>query len=119
MTTQPIVVWAEIPVKSLEAGVEFYDTVFGYTTSIDRNGPVPTANLNNNTSSVGANLFEGEAAVGNVIHFAVPDTLEAAIARLEAAGGTVLSPQIAIPPGRFVHASDPDGNRIGLFEARK
>lgn len=118
MTTQPIVVWAEIPVKNLEAGVKFYDAVFGFSTTIDRSGPMPTANLNDNVQTVGANLYEGEAAPGNIIHFGLADGLEAGIARLEAAGGTVTSPAIEIPVGRFVHALDPDGNKIGLFEAK-
>ena len=36
--------------------------------------------------------------------------------RVKQAGGTVVSPIIQIPPGRFFYATDPDGNSIGLFE---
>ena len=33
------------------------------------------------------------------------------------AGGTVLPmPPVTIPPGRFVYATDLDGNSFGLFE---
>ena len=30
-------------------------------------------------------------------------------------GGTVVSPVIEIPAGRFAYCLDPDGNSIGLF----
>jgi predicted enzyme related to lactoylglutathione lyase len=48
----------------------------------------------------------------------VPDTLDAARKRLVAAGGTALSPDIAIPAGKFFYAKDLDGNSIGLFEMK-
>lgn len=116
MNTQPIVVWAEIPVKDLEAGAKFYDAVFGYTSQVDRSGPAPMVLLNGAADTVGANLCEGQTATGNIIHFAVPDTCEEAASRVAAAGGKVLSDPITIPPGRFVMALDPDGNQIGLFQ---
>lgn len=116
MTTQPIVVWTEISVKNLEAGVQFYDSVFGWTSEIDRSGPMPMAVLNGTMDTVGCDLVEGSVGSESVIHLALPDTLEAGVARLEAAGGTVESPVITIPYGRYVIARDPDGNKIGLFE---
>ena len=42
--------------------------------------------------------------------------LEAALDRVRAAGGSIASPVITIPPGRFAKIVDPDGNSIGLFE---
>lgn len=53
---------------------------------------------------------------GPTVHLTVPDTLEAAVARVEPAGGKVLSPAIPIPVGRFVYITDPDGNSVGLFQ---
>ena len=47
----------------------------------------------------------------------VSDGLENALARVPANGGAVDSPIIDIPQGRFAYTRDPDGNRIGLFEA--
>lgn len=119
MTNQPIVVWAEITVKNLEAGVEFYDSVFGWTSTIDRSGPRPMAVLNGSMKTVGADLVEGTSGGESVIHLALPDALEAGVSRLEAAGGTLESPVVEIPPGRYVVARDPDGNKIGLFEAKR
>lgn len=119
MTNQPIVVWAEISVKDLEASAKFYDAVFGWTTQIDRSGPMPMAILNGTTEGVGADLVEGAGGGETIVHLGLPDALEAAVARLEAAGGTVLSPEIAIPYGRYVVAHDLDGNKIGLFEPKR
>jgi predicted enzyme related to lactoylglutathione lyase len=45
--------------------------------------------------------------------------LDAAMARVTATGGTLVSPKIAIPTGTFVLFKDPAGNRMGLFEAKK
>ncbi|MEC7763502.1 MAG: VOC family protein [Pseudomonadota bacterium] len=116
MITQPIVVWAEIPVKDLNTSISFYDTVFGYQTEIDSSAPF--AVLNGATGGVGANLFQSDAAGkrGNVIHFAVDGTCEAAADRVSAAGGEVLGEAIEIPAGRFIMALDLDGNQIGLFQ---
>lgn len=116
MTTQPTVVWTEIPVSNLENAIAFYDDVFGYRTEIDRSNPSAAVVLNGSGDRVGASLFEGEAARGNVIHLAVPDTCEAAAKRLSAHGGTVLGDAVQIPPGRFIMALDPDGNQLGLFQ---
>ncbi|RBW42357.1 VOC family protein [Loktanella sp. D2R18] len=111
-------VWAEIPVTDMDKSVAFYSEVFGYQMSIDNSGPNPMAVLGSEMNAVGGHLYPGKPAAdgGNTIHLCVPDTLEAAIERCQAAGGKVVSPAITIPPGRFVYAKDLDGNSIGLFE---
>jgi hypothetical protein len=57
---------------------------------------------------------------GPTIHLVVPDTLDAARARLTGRrhGWCRLSPDIEIPPGKFFYAKDLDGNSIGLFEMK-
>ncbi|WP_138423847.1 VOC family protein [Maritimibacter alexandrii] len=116
MTTQPIVVWAEIPVKDLKTSISFYDSVFGYRTEIDSSAPF--AVLNGSTAGVGANLFQSDdtGTRGNVIHFAVDGSCEAAADRVRSAGGQVLGEAVEIPAGRFIMALDLDGNQIGLFQ---
>ena len=52
---------------------------------------------------------------GPTIHLAVSDDLAAAMNRVKAAGGSLVSPIIEIPAGRFVYCLDPDGNSISLF----
>ena len=122
MTEAPAntLVWGEIPVRDLDRAMTFYGTVLDRTLTRDDSGPNPMAILAMDGAS--AHLYPGEPArpgEGPTLHLAVPDTLEAAADRCWKAGGTVKSDPIAIPPGRFQYALDPDGNSIGLFEPAK
>ncbi len=121
MTTQPTVVWTEIPVTDIDAAMAFYTEVFGWQMQRDDSGPNPMANFNADMSGIAGHLYPGTPAKdgnGPTIHLAVPDKLEDCAARAEKAGATILGPVIEIPPGRFQYAMDPDGNSIGLFEAK-
>jgi len=122
MTQSPAnaLVWGEIPVRDLDRASAFYGAVFDCELTRDDSGPNPVANFSMN--GVGAHLYPGEPSrpgEGPTLHLAVPDTLEAAADRCWKAGGTVKSDPVAIPPGRFQYALDPDGNSIGLFEPAK
>ncbi len=118
--TTPILVWSELPVINLDRAIEFYNKVFGWSMTIDTSGPNPMAILGNNMETVGGHLYPGKPAAENgpTVHIAVPDKLEDAADRCWAAGGAVKSDPIEIPPGRFLYATDPDGNSIGLFEPK-
>lgn len=114
-------VWTEIPVSDMDAAIAFYSKVFGWQMQVDNSGPNPMANFGADMQAVAGHLYPGKPAPhgdGPTIHLAVPDTLEAAIERCNAAGGNVISPAIEIPPGRFAYATDPDGNSLGLFEPK-
>ena len=119
MSNQAYVVWSEIPVTDMEKSMAFYSAVFGFKMVLDTSGPNPMANFGADMDAVSGHLYPGTPAPdgGNTIHLALPDSLEAAMTRCTDAGGQVVSPIIAIPPGRFAYAKDLDGNSIGLFEA--
>ena len=115
------VIWTEIPVNDMDAAIAFYGAVFDYDMTIDNTGPNPIAFFpNKDTMNDGCgHIYPGKPAgngQGPTVHLAVPDNLESTMERVGDAGGTVLSPAITIPPGRFAYALDPDGNSIGLFE---
>ena len=114
--TAPTVVWTEIPVTDLGAAMRFYESVFGWKMHLDEIGPNPMANFSSDMAGIHGHLYPGTPAAGATTHFALPGTLAEGRAACEAAGGTVLSDDIAIPVGRFAYALDPDGNSIGLFE---
>lgn len=124
MPTPPIsaVVWAEIPVTDLPKAMRFYSDLLDQTLTVDETGPNPTAMfIYDQASGTGGHLYPGKPAAsgtGSTVHLAVPTTVEAAMAQCTKSGGTVVSPIITIPPGRFAYATDPDGNSIGLFEAK-
>jgi len=117
------VVWAEIPVSDLQRGITFYRTLTGHELVLDETGPNPIAvfGVADLKTGVSGHLYPGKPArpgEGPTVHLVMPDKVEAAMARCTAAGGTVVSPIVEIPPGRFAYAQDPDGNSIGLFEPK-
>lgn len=117
------VVWAEIPVSDLQRGITFYHTLTGQELMLDETGPNPIAvfGVADLKTGVSGHLYPGKPArpgEGLTVHLVMPDKVEAAMARCTAAGGTVVSPIVEIPPGRFAYAQDPDGNSIGLFEPK-
>ncbi|WP_238367520.1 VOC family protein [Mesobacterium pallidum] len=119
--TQAFAVWTEIPVTDMDKAMAFYNEVFGWSLTLDTSGPNPMAVFGNSDGVCGGHLYPGKpsaAGQGNTIHLATPGPLEDAMARCDGAGGKVVSPVIAIPVGRFAYALDPDGNSIGLFEAK-
>ena len=117
------VVWAEIPVTDMEAGMAFSSAVTGAALELDTSGPNPMANFRpkDPTAGVAGHLYPGKPAVngdGPTIHLVAEGRLEDVIERVTAAGGQVVSPPITIPPGRFFYAIDPFGNSVGFFEGR-
>ena len=115
------VVWAEIPVSDLPRAMEFYAGLLGHPLILDETGPNPMANFtyDETAGGTGGHLYSGKPASegrGPTVHLGLPGTVEQAMARCTIGGGTVVSPVITIPPGRFAYATDPDGNSIGLFE---
>lgn len=119
-TREHPVCWTEIPVTDMDAAQTFYSEVFGFEFFNETSGPNPVAMIRTkDDNGVAGHLYPGKPATsgnGPTIHFVVESTLEDGMDRCAKAGGTVLSPAITIPPGRFAYALDPDGNSIGLFE---
>ena len=119
-TPASAVVWSEIPVTNLETAMKFYSAVFGYEMSIDNSGPNPLSFFPyQGDPGIAGHLYPGKPSgdgTGPTVHFAVPDTVEAAEERVRKAGGQTLDFIVDIPAGRFGYAIDPDGNSIGLFQ---
>jgi predicted enzyme related to lactoylglutathione lyase len=120
-TPQNFTVWTDIPVTDLDRAIAFYGKVFDTELKKDTTGPNPLATFPTaDRQSVAGHLYPGKPApdgTGPTIHLACPDRLEDALARVEEAGGRVLSDVITIPPGRFAYCQDPDGNSIGIFSS--
>lgn len=113
------VVWVEIPVRDLDAGMEFYGKLLECDLKKIDGGPNQIADFPSDGGTSG-HLYPGKPSLdqsGPTVHLNVPD-LEAAQARCWAAGGTVFDTIIPLPVGRFCYAVDPDGNSIGLFEPK-
>ncbi|MEM7721492.1 MAG: VOC family protein [Pseudomonadota bacterium] len=110
--------WFEIPVTDLDAAMAFYSAVFDMELSVNNDGPNPVAffPVADEMKGISGHLYPGTPSEnGPTIHLTVPDNLDAARARIVAAGGKVESPDIPVPAGHFFYARDIDGNSIGLF----
>ena len=118
--TDNLIVWTEVPAADMDRAVRFYSQAFGWDLKVDDSGPNPVAMFPGaDGPGSGGHLYPGRpgAGTGPTPHFAVP-ALEAAADRVREAGGSVDSDPISIPPGRFVYATDSEGNSIGLFEPK-
>jgi uncharacterized protein len=111
-------VWFEIPVSDYDRARNFYGAVLTNTLQDRRDGPNPMAVfVAKDQSAVAGHVYPGQpapAGTGITIHLAVAD-LEEGLERVKKSGGTVVSPIITIPAGRFAYCVDPDGNSFGLF----
>lgn len=112
------VVWFEIPVTDIEKARAFYQDVLESELS-EMEGPNPMLQFSaSGPDMIAGHLYPGRPAApgtGPTIHLSVGAPLEAAMERVAASGGQVVSPIIQIPAGRFVYCLDPDGNSFGLF----
>jgi predicted enzyme related to lactoylglutathione lyase len=110
------VVWSEIPVTDLNRATTFYTKVLECEMRPDHSGTM----VDIIADTVAGHLYVGQPAprgTGITLHLAVQGTVEDALIRTKAAGGTVVTPIITIPLGRFAKIPDLDGNSIGLFQA--
>ena len=113
-------VWFEIPVTDMDKAKAFYSKVLMTELRDENSGPNPMAVFAcaGGETGVSGHLYPGKPALhgtGPTLHLPLPDSVENGMERLREAGGTVLSPVIDIPAGRFAYCLDPDGNSIGLF----
>jgi len=112
-------VWFEIPVADQARAKAFYAAVLGGELKDQDGGPNPMSVFPAASgSAVSGHLYPGRPAAegtGITIHLAAPAPLEAAMERVAAHGGKIVSPIVTIPAGRFVYCLDPDGNSFGLF----
>ena len=113
------VCWFEIPVTDLDRAKAFYETVLGSAMRRDDTGPNPMIAFTRMDDPVASgHLYPGKPAAsgtGPTVHLVALDPLESVMERIGPAGGAVVSPVIDIPAGRFVYATDPDGNSVGFF----
>jgi predicted enzyme related to lactoylglutathione lyase len=118
--------WFEIPVLDLDRAQHFYETLLGHPLRREAMGPSQGAVFayDHAGQGVGGALMCGPTAPapasgGTLVYLDASPSLDAALARAVAHGGSVALPRQALPPGMgcFAHITDPDGNRVGLHAA--
>ncbi len=112
-------VWFEIPVTDMERAQKFYGAVLQNELSLHDDGPNPIGMFKaKDQAAVAGHVYPGKPAAsgtGPTIHLSIAAPIEAAMERVTAHGGQVVSPVIEILAGRFAYCLDPDGNSFGLF----
>ncbi len=105
--------YVELPVAGIPAAKAFYETAFGWT--LTAFGPSYAATL---TGDVDLGL-QGDASEATAAPLVVIDVddLDAALAAVEDAGGSIVRPVFAFPGGRRFHFRDPAGNELAVVKA--
>lgn len=111
-------VWFEIPASNFERAVTFYEAAFQVKLRREKMGG-DMAVFPEGDGVYGAVISqEGyvPAANGAVVYLSAGVDLNPTLVRIVAAGGTVIAPKTALPPGmgHYAHFGDSEGNRIGL-----
>jgi len=103
--------YIEFPATDIPATRAFYSSVFGW--KFEDYGPDYTSFLDGRI----AGGFWKAAAVarGGVLVVLYAADLEAAEARIKAAGGEIVKPIFSFPGGRRFHFTDPNGNELSVW----
>jgi hypothetical protein len=113
--------WFEIPVRDMARAQAFYEALLAAPLRREAMGPQTLAVLPYTAPGTGGALIAGEhipppGAHGTLVYLNVEPSLDAAVARAQAAGAQLVVPRVDLPDGMgsFVQVIDPEGNRIGL-----
>jgi len=111
--------WSECNTRDVEGAKTFYTTVFGWTAETHEMPESPIGaytEFSLDGASIAGMLAMPPMVPAEVppfwlVYFAVDDT-DAAVARAQALGGTLMMPAMEVPAGRFALLQDPQG---GVF----
>jgi uncharacterized protein len=120
-TTHNAISWFEIPVRNLDRAAAFYETLLASPLRRESIAPNQLGVFSYADTGVGGCLIAGAevpapAANGTLIYLNAKPSLDAVLARVEAAGGRITTPKVQLPGGMgcFAHITDTEGNRVGL-----
>jgi predicted enzyme related to lactoylglutathione lyase len=113
--------WFEIPSTDFERATAFYNTILGAPLRVEAQNGIPNAvfpysghDQNAVGGSVIYNLSVKPSPDGVVPYINVTGVMDAVLARVESAGGTVLMPKTDTGIGSIAMILDTEGNRVGL-----
>jgi len=105
--------YVELPATDIDGTRSFYEKAFGW--SMTQFAPTYSATTTGDTDiGLQSSPPDRPAAPLPVIQVKY---LKAALASVEEAGGTIVSPIRSFPGGRRFHFSDPSGNELAVWEA--
>ena len=116
MNTHEKINYIEFPAKDLEATREFFSAVFSW--SFVDYGPEYTAFSN---AGIDGGFFKSDLTVstlnGSALVVFYSDALEETLAKIQAAGGSIIKPVFSFPGGRRFHFADPNGNEYAVWSS--
>lgn len=115
--------WFEIPVADLTRAMKFYETMTGTPVRREAFGApgeeMAVFEVDTQEGVSGCLLFSPDAKPaqnGTTVYLNAAPSIDAWLERVVPAGGRILTPKTALPPGMgfFAHVLDSEGNRVGL-----
>ena len=103
----------ELPARDIAAAKRFYAEAFGW--SLTDFGPTYACTLTGDVD-IGLQGDMADAPKAPLTVIEVPD-LEAALAKVQAAGATIVRPIFGFPGGRRFQFTDPNGNELAVMQA--
>lgn len=106
--------YVEFPAKDLARTKAFFESAFGW--SFTDYGPEYTAFEN---QGLDGGFFQADLASstekGAALIIFYSDQLEATLAKVQKAGGSILKPIYSFPGGRRFHFAEPSGNEFAVW----
>ena len=113
--------WFEIATTDLNRAQQFYEAILDCKMQqIEMGNGIEAVFPYEQGQGVGGSLTSNKQGLvgtgGAVMYLNAGASLDAALARVEAAGGQIVLPRQALPPGMgfYAHIMDTEGNRVGL-----
>ena len=107
--------YVEIPARDLEASRAFYAAAFGWT--FNDYGPAYAGirRPGGDDEVGGLAATDGDVVTGSPLVLLYSDDLDATLAAIKDAGGTIVREPYPFPGGRRLHFADPSGNELGVW----
>ena len=117
------VVWFDIPVKNLERAMKFYSKVMSVELKSIEAGPNKQANFPFAPSVASGSLKENKDGApnpaGTMVYLNGGEDLSVPLARVEAAGGTIVKNKTPIGANGFMAVfKDTEGNHVALHSRK-
>lgn len=115
-----VVAWFEIPAVDFNRAVRFYETALDVKLNVQEFGAQPIAVFDYEEPATGGAIVHSPSMTpakdGVLVYLNAQPTVDAALARIEQAGGKTDGPVIKLPQdiGYIAFFTDTEGNRLGL-----
>lgn len=117
------ITWFEIPVTDLDRAMRFYTEVtqrqlqrMDFGVAGEEDAVFETADPSDVKGALLTSPHAKPSSEGTRVYLNVGTDLDACLARVTTAGGSIVKGKTALPPGMgcFAHIIDSEGNRVGL-----